>query len=191
MPLHRVGIAALAVTFVSIGALLPGSRLQAAQPLDELRALAEQGDADAQFKLAVRYGSGQGVSQDWVEAARWLRLAADQGHAPGQSALGLVYREGLGVTPDLTEAVRWVRRGADQGDVSGQFLLASMYANGQGVLHDDVAAFMWLILAAAQSSGENRETYNTAREAVAERLTPEQISEALRRAREWRPTTEP
>ena len=175
----------LAAVLFGISALVPSTRLQAQQPPDELRLLAEQGDADAQFNLAVLYGSGQGVQQDWVEAARWLRLAADQGHAPGQSALGLVYREGLGVLPDFAEAVRWLRRGADQGDVSGQFLLASMYANGQGVLQDNVEAFMWLSLAAAQSSGENRATYERSRATVAGRMTAVQIAEAQRLAREW------
>jgi hypothetical protein len=183
--------AAFAALLFGISTLVNVTPLHATQTAEEIRSLADQGDADAQFNLAVLYGSGQGVAQDWTEAAHWLRLAADQGHAPGQSALGLVYREGLGVQPDLVEAVRWVRRGADQGDVSGQFLLASMYANGQGVPLDNMEAFMWLSLAAAQSSGENRVTYEASRDTVEARMTPDQIAEAQRRAREWRPTIEP
>ena len=46
--------------------------------LRELRPLAEQGDASAQFNLGFMYGTGQGVSQDYAEAARWFRLAAEQ-----------------------------------------------------------------------------------------------------------------
>ena len=191
MTVHRARVIALAIVVTGISALVPDTRLLAAQSLDDIRALAEQGVAEAQFSLAVLYGSGEGVPQDWVEAANWLRLAADQGHAPGQSALGLVYREGLGVLPDDDEAVRWFRRGADQGDASGQFLLASMYASGRGVQQDEVDAYMWLSLALAQASAETRETYTTSRDALAARMTAAQIAEAQRRAGEWTPTPEP
>ena len=50
---------------------------------------------------------------------------------------------------------------------------------------------MWLSLAAAQSSGENRDLAVKNRDRVAERMTAEQIAEAQRRAREWTPTPEP
>ena len=46
---------------------------------------------------------------------------------------------------------------------------------------------MWLNLAAAQSTGEARERHAAARDAVAERMTRENLSEAQRRAREWSP----
>ena len=160
------------------------------QSLEDTRALAELGVADAQYNLAIRYGRGEDVPQDWPESARWLQLAADQGHAPAQSALGLLYREALGVMPDDTVAVEWFRRGAEQGDANGQFLLASMYANGQGILQDNVEAFMWLQLATDQSRGELRERYVASRDEVAAQMTEEETTEAQRRARAWTPTPE-
>ena len=60
-----------------------------------------------------------------------------------------------------------------------------MYATGEGVPQDDVTAHMWLNLAASRSTGEDRERAVKARDAVAERLTPEGRSEAQRLAREW------
>jgi TPR repeat protein len=45
--------------------------------LRELRLLAEQGDAGAQYNLGTMYAEGLGVSQDDVEAVRWCRLAAE------------------------------------------------------------------------------------------------------------------
>jgi len=161
-----------------------------AQSLADTRALAELGVADAQYNLAIRYGRGEDVPQDWPESARWLQIAADQNHAPAQSALGLLYREALGVMPDDTVAVEWFRRGAEQGDANGQFLLASMYANGQGVLQDNAEAFMWLQLAADQSRGQLRERYVKSRDEVAAQMTEEQIAEAQRRAGSWIPTPE-
>ena len=46
---------------------------------------------------------------------------------------------------------------------------------------------MWLNLATAQSTGEEREQRATARDAVGDRMTREDLSEAQRRAREWAP----
>ena len=39
--------------------------------VDEWRARAEQGDADAQFNLGVWYANGRGVPRDDTEAVRW------------------------------------------------------------------------------------------------------------------------
>ena len=48
--------------------------------LAELRPLAEQGDAGAQFALGVMYAIGQGVAQDMVHAYMWFDLAAALGN---------------------------------------------------------------------------------------------------------------
>ena len=196
MTTHHVrSFVALAAVLVGFTALSPYTRLQAQQPLgelplDELRALAEQGDADAQFNLGVRYAAGRGVPLDWAEAVRWYRLAAEQGFANAQFVLGIMYANGEGVRQDDAGAVRWFRRAADQGDASVQISLGFMYANGRGVPQDDVNAHMWLNLAAVQSSGGDRERSVNARDDVAERMTADQVAEARRRAQEWTPTPE-
>ena len=46
--------------------------------------LAEQGNTDAQYNLGVSYRDGQGVQQDYKEAAKWYRLSAEQGFAKAQ-----------------------------------------------------------------------------------------------------------
>lgn len=102
-----------------------------------------------------------------------------------------VYDDGAGVPQDYTEAVRWYRLAAAQGYASAQGNLGVKYGSGQGVPQDDVEAHMWLNPAAAQSSGANRERLVKGRDAVAERMTPDQIPEAQRLAREWTPTPEP
>ena len=42
-----------------------------ATALQEWRPLAEQGDAYAQYNLGAMHLKGQGVPQDYVEAAKW------------------------------------------------------------------------------------------------------------------------
>jgi len=43
--------------------------------LGDLRPLAEQGNAEAQYKLGLLYSRGQGVAQNYVAAYMWLHLA--------------------------------------------------------------------------------------------------------------------
>ena len=44
-----------------------------ATALKEWTVLAEQGNADAQFNLGVRYATGQGVIQDKDDAQMWFK----------------------------------------------------------------------------------------------------------------------
>jgi TPR repeat protein len=57
-------------------------------------AAAEQGDADAQYKLGFRYENGWGFPQDFSEAVKWYRKAAEQGHTSAQENLGACYANG-------------------------------------------------------------------------------------------------
>ena len=71
-----------------------------ATALQELRPLAENGNASAQNTLGLMYSNGQGVPQDDSEAARLYRVAAEQGYAAAQFNLGFVYAIGLGIPRD-------------------------------------------------------------------------------------------
>jgi TPR repeat protein len=73
-------------------------------------------------------------------------------------------------------------------------LLAEMYDRGQGVPQDYVQAHLWLNLAAAHSAtaeSEVREIAVKYRDRIAAKMTPAQIAEAQKLAREWKPTPTP
>jgi TPR repeat protein len=70
------------------------------------------------------YYEGEGVPQDYAEAARWYRLAAEQGNADAQDILGLMYANGAGVAEDAAEALRWWREAAEQGHALAQTKVA-------------------------------------------------------------------
>jgi TPR repeat protein len=133
------------------------------------------------------YAEGKGVPQDYAEALRWYRKAADQGDAGAQSNLGVMYAKGQGVPQDSAEAARWYRKAADQGEAVGQFNLGGMYAEGQGVPQEYVTAHMWLNLAAAKDGEDDAAK---ARDTIAKEMTREQLAEAQRLAREWKPKPE-
>ena len=85
---------------------------------------------------------------------------------------------------DYATAVRLIRPLAEQGDANAQYNLGVLYDNGLGVPQDRVRAYMWLNLAAMQG----RESAATIRDLVARLMTPVQISEAQKMAREWKQT---
>jgi hypothetical protein len=157
------------------------------------RRMAEQGYAPAQYDLGVVYASGRGVAQDYVEAAKWYRLAADQGHAAAQYSLAGLYATGQGVAQDYVEATKWYRLAADQGDPDAQYRLGLMYRAGQGLPRDDVRALMWLTLSVTTGTPAEwfKATVGGIRDTVARRMSPDQIAEAERLAREWKPTKQP
>ena len=88
--------------------------------LEEVRVLAEQGDAIAQYNLGLMSASGRGVPEDDVEAVRWYRLAADQGYATAQYNLGNRYANGEGVPEDDLLAYMWWNLAAAQGNETAQ-----------------------------------------------------------------------
>ena len=126
--------------------------------------------------------------RDYATAAREWRPLAEQGDAEAQYFLGLMYRNGQGVPQDYAEAVQWYRKAAEQGDATAQLSLGLMYGMGQGVPRDLTQAHMWLNLAASRFPlGVKRDVSVKSRDDVAKVMTPAQISEAQKLAREWRP----
>ncbi len=87
-----------------------------ATALQEWRPLAENGYADAQYKLGFMYEEGRGVPLDGIESAKWYRKAARQGHAAAQRSLGLKYEYGQGVPQDKVLAHMWFSLSAANGD---------------------------------------------------------------------------
>jgi uncharacterized protein len=164
--------------------------------------LAEKGDATAQVRLGTMYGDGVGVARDAAEALKWLRKAAEQGDAYGQGVLGVSLRGiGGGFPEDDAEAAKWARKAADQGNVPAQFVLGDMYEKGIGVPQDYVLAYMWFNLGAAHGDFGGAEIAHRYgfdfgkpshvaefRDKLTAKMTPEQIAEAQRLAREWKPT---
>jgi uncharacterized protein len=123
---------------------------------------------------------------DYATALRLFRSLSDQGNALAQQRLGAMYERGLGVTEDYAEAVRWYRRAAGQGFAISQWALGTMYEYGYGVPQDYVQAHMWCNLSAAQ--GFNAATQ--CRAEVEKAMTPAQVAEAQKLAREWKPNPE-
>ncbi len=124
---------------------------------------------------------------DYATAMKKLRPLAEQGNAVAQVTVGSMYQLGEGVRQDHVEAVKWYRLAAEQGDGLGQFNLSNVLGNGS--TPDYVEAHMWATLAAEDSAVEDfvRDWALRFRDTFEEKMTPEQIAEAQRLARQWKP----
>jgi TPR repeat protein len=112
------------------------------------------------------------------------------GYAKAQAMLGFMYATGRGVPQNYPVAIRWYCRAAEQGNPAAQYLLGLAYDKGQGVQQDEVLAHKWLILAAAKATGREREYYARIRDAVASKMSAEQVGAAQWLARLWWPKPE-
>ena len=151
--------------------------------LREWRPQAEQGNAHAQFTLGFLYETGRGVSQDHEKARHWYEKAAAQGDALAQVNLGNYYLNGIGLPQDYKMALHWISLAASQGQDIAQTKLGTMYAEGMGVPQNFVRAHMWYNL----SGSNGNETAVRLRDVYAAQMTPAQIAEAQKLAREWKP----
>jgi TPR repeat protein len=106
------------------------------------------------------------LNGNYVIAMKWWRRAADRGNPSAQIKLGHVYEGGRGGTPiDYTEAYKWY-------DISAAVVGAKIDK---------------LPVAASHNGEKDNSDQLWYRDQVAKHMTSEQISEAQRLAREWKP----
>jgi TPR repeat protein len=114
-----------------------------------IRLAALGGDRDAQYRLALLHGTGQGVARSDKLALDWLRKAARQRQADAQYLLAAVYMQGkYGVERDEKQGVEWLRRAALNGNLDAAYELGIAYAEGRGVPRDGSESYGWMLLAA-------------------------------------------
>ena len=92
-----------------------GDSAAAGPAIDCIRKAAENGLAEAQVELGLRYLAGDEVERDAEQALGWFARAASEASAEGQYQLGLCHRDGLGTPRESARANRWFRLAAAQG----------------------------------------------------------------------------
>jgi hypothetical protein len=160
---------------------------QSLPDLAKVKAAAENGDAEAQAKLADAYSS----SFNFSEAAKWYRAAAEQGHAPAQCELGKLCLRGapaMGgghkVSPNPREGVQWLLRSANQDHLQAEVALGTCYKDGTGVTKDLTEAYKWYTLA-AKRDGIWGKMY---RDPIILKMSSQEIAEGEKRASAFQPS---
>ena len=149
--------------------------------IDELQPAAEQGSAEDQYNLGMRYENA--LPKDHREAVRWYRMAATQRHSGAFYRLCVLSDIGRGMPKDYQEALRWCRLAANQGHGPAMFVIATYYEKAQGVPKDVVQAYQWYNLAAAHGHEDGAKW----RDRLGTNMTPTQIAQAQFLARNWKP----
>ena len=97
-------IRSIALVFASAALLsLPSAWAEVA--VVDVKAAAERGSAEAQYKLGLAHRKGEGVKKDAAEALKWMQKAAEQGLADAQHDLGFIYAHGAGVPQNFAEGL--------------------------------------------------------------------------------------
>ncbi|WP_332674791.1 tetratricopeptide repeat protein [Aromatoleum sp.] len=140
---------------------------------------AQQGDAEAQFRIArILLSDPVPDRKNASEAVRWLTAAAEQDHTGAMVQLGKLYRSGVGVLQNFGNAAKWIETAAVLEDPAGMHELGRLYRDGVGFDRDAVKAYIWFSRSAA--------AFNTAavrdRDDVARGLSDEQLEDAQRKS---------
>lgn len=125
------------------------------------KAAHQKAHADACYQTGQNYYAGNGVPQDYQEAAGWYHKSAESGHAGGQNKLGYMYQLGYGVAQNDTIATLWYRRAAEQGEADGQNSLGFMYEKGLSVKQDYEKAAQWYRKASDQDNANAQNNLGT------------------------------
>ena len=118
------------------------------------------GGIPSENALGDMYYFGNGVTQDYKEAAKWYKKAAyDHNHIPGsvntaygQYSLGFMYYYGQGVLKDYKEAIKLYKMAAEEGYSDSQYSLGWMYIHGEGVPENYKDGIKWYTKAAEQGN---------------------------------------
>ena len=120
-------------------------------------------------------------SGDYARAFSEYRQLADGGDIQALHNLGVMYYNAYGVYRDYGKALQCFLVAAEHGIAGSQNNVGYMYAQGQGVPQDFVKAHMWFDIAAA--NGEKTAIANRA--IVATHMSPAELAESVKLAREW------
>lgn len=123
------------------------------EDFEETLKLAEQGDAEAQYRLGTYYEYGLGTNVDEQKIIEWTTKSAEQGHVPAISQLAEWYFVGERyVEQDIPKALDYYKLAADKNDIFALYELGRIYLYGIDLERDMNESVRLLTLASEQDS---------------------------------------
>lgn len=102
---------------------------------------AQDGDANAQYKLGKMYSQDGKMQKDIKKAIYWYKKAAEQNQKDAIMALGDIYYYGTDVNQNVHLAFTYYKQASELGNYEADFSLGEMYAQGVGVAKHLPSAF--------------------------------------------------
>lgn len=133
--------------------------------------LAEQGNAEAQYKVGEMYETGKGADKNIEQAREWYDKSAKQGHKKAEYKLLYIEISMNGLNDFSKTQLATLRIEAANGNADAQYFIGKMFATGVGVPKSLEDALTWL----------NKATFNGVPEAEHEAIA---VEEELVRIRE-------
>jgi TPR repeat protein len=123
-----------------------GDSLVETATVEQLRRMAQKGDAAAENALGLRYATGDGVKPNEREAVRWFTKAAEQGNIGAQSKLGSVFFRGRDIPQNFNQAYFWMALARANGDENSKVLapLVAAHLTREQVTSIELDANRWL-----------------------------------------------
>jgi uncharacterized protein len=110
-------------------------------PPNELESLAQQGNMEAQYNLALSYYLGKcGVVKDVNLAAFWFQKAAELGFTEAEFIMGVLADKGIGVQKSVPKSIEWYKKAIAKNHTKAQFNLGLILYEGFGVTKDPTQA---------------------------------------------------
>ncbi|MGA3172167.1 MAG: protein kinase [Chthoniobacteraceae bacterium] len=111
------------------------NHLRTASPADAFAwycAAAVRGSAPAMTQAGVMESNGNGVAQNWPQAAAWFQWAANSGDTPGKTCLAECCLNGIGVAKDQRRAIALLEDASAGGDARAMNILGTCLDQGIG-----------------------------------------------------------
>lgn len=120
-----------------------------------LEKVAKEGNAQAQYRLALLYLHGQGVATNPQKCCDWLQKAVAQGEVDAMRLLAWLYANGVGVEQNTEQTRKLYLQAAQTGDAKAQTICGQMYQTGKFDMPKDIKqALHWYQQAANQAYGD-------------------------------------
>jgi GAF domain/Sel1 repeat len=128
-----IGARWMAARSSQISSVAPASPAEAAVPREtyigadpkDLQVHADAGDAAAEYRLGMRYATGEDMKQDYGEAMHWFLRAADQGDVHAQATVAVWMMAGRGAPQDYGQAYYWALLAQAGGDEAGRAIVVN------------------------------------------------------------------
>jgi len=109
---------------------------------------ANQGIAEAQFRLSQMYQTGEGVDKDETAATHWLFKAASQDIAQAEYEYAIALEFGRGIKrAQMKEVAIWYEKAAQHAYPEAMLKVAKLYFSGSGINKDIQQALTWALKA--------------------------------------------
>ncbi len=164
--------------FLIIFSAIPQPSYSQDPSVEELEDLADEGDAEAQYKIGTRYISGNGVKKNVKRAIEFFNKSAAQDYTRSLYILGKLYWDGIYIKKNDGKAIEWFEKAARKGHGNAQYNLAVILSRYHDSKEFLIKSYAWFSVVAKRGHPKAGKM----RDELAKKLDPFDLVRAKRTA---------